>query len=190
MITINRYPFLDQKTNQIITPEPIVMESIELTSFEIVLKNKIIFAKIAKLPMPIVIVNNTEFDSFMTNLSSEALQKKYQEKLGDNPQQVLQNLFPRTLEADPNGPGSILSGMLSAIGITSSPNCSCKQRAIKMNEMGPDWCEQNLDTIITWLSEEAKRRRLPFIETVAKLIVKRAISKSRRLLAKTNAATQ
>ena len=190
MIKINRYPYTDQKTNKLVQLDPIVMESVQLLSFEIVFKNKIIFAKIEKFPIPIVLFTGNDFDEVIKNLSIEVLQNKFNEKMGDNPEETLQKLFPRTLEADPDGPGSILSGMLSAIGITSTPNCSCKQRAIKMNEMGPDWCEQNLDEIMSWLAEEAKKRKLPFIDAVARLIVKRAISKSRRLLAKQHAVAQ
>jgi aminoglycoside N3'-acetyltransferase len=79
--------------------------------------------------------------------------------------------------------------MLGSLGIRSAPTCSCKRRALEMNFRGPDWCEQNIDNIVGWLEEEAKKRRLPFIKTVAKLMVQRAISKSRRLLAKANAKT-
>ena len=107
--------------------------------------------------------------------------------LEPNPQEKLQNLFPKTLESDPDGPGSVLSNMISSLGIRSSPDCSCKKHAILMNEKGCDWCEENIDTIIGWLKEESAKRKLPFIESVAKLIVKRAIGTSRRLKRKQNA---
>ena len=50
-----------------------------------------------------------------------------------------------------------------------------------MNTNGPDWCEENLGTILDWLNEESKKRNLPFVRTVAKLMVQRAINKSRRI---------
>ena len=53
-----------------------------------------------------------------------------------------------------------------------------------MNEKGPDWCEQNLDQILGWLKEESTKRGMPFIETIAKIMVMKAIKKSRRLLEK------
>jgi hypothetical protein len=53
-----------------------------------------------------------------------------------------------------------------------------------MNEKGPDWCDQNMDTILSWLKEESTKRKLPFIESVARLVVQRAIKTSRRLKAK------
>lgn len=106
--------------------------------------------------------------------------------MGDDPQSYLQTFLPRTLEDDPDGPGTILSGMFGALGIKSSPTCSCKRHAIEMNTRGPEWCEQNLSTILSWLREESSKRNLPFIESIASLIVKRAINKSKRLLAKKN----
>lgn len=89
-----------------------------------------------------------------------------------------------TIMNDPTGPGTFLSKMLEKIGIKSSPNCSCKARAYKMNEMGPDWCEQNIDTVVGWLREEATKRKLPFVDFAGKLLVKRAIKLSRAALAK------
>ena len=35
--------------------------------------------------------------------------------------------------------------------------------------------------ILNWLNEESKKRNLPFVRTVAKLMVQRAINKSRRI---------
>ena len=61
--------------------------------------------------------------------------------------------------------------------------CSCRRHALEMNAQGNDWCEQNIDTIVGWLRDEAKRRKLPFIDAVGSLIVKRAIKKSRKILA-------
>ena len=52
-----------------------------------------------------------------------------------------------------------------------------------MNKNGNDWCEQNIDTVVGWLRDEAKRRNLPFLDAVGKLLVSRAIKKSRKLLA-------
>ena len=56
-----------------------------------------------------------------------------------------------------------------------------------MNTEGPDWCEENMGTILSWLEEEAGKRNLPFVRTVAKMMVQRAVSKSRRLKAKKQA---
>jgi hypothetical protein len=89
---------------------------------------------------------------------------------------------PQTLDDSPNGPGTMLSKMLSKIGINSTPNCSCRRRAIEMNNKGPDWCEQNTDMIVGWLREEAQKRKLPFVDFAGKLLIQRAIKMSRKAL--------
>lgn len=89
---------------------------------------------------------------------------------------------PQTLEDSPNGPGTILSKMLSKIGIKSTPNCSCRRRAVEMNNRGPDWCAENIDTIVGWLREEAEKRKLPFVDLAGKLLIQRAIKVSRKAL--------
>jgi hypothetical protein len=76
----------------------------------------------------------------------------------------------------PSGPGTELKKMLSKIGITATPTCSCNKRAQIMDENGVEWCKANTDTIVSWLREEATKRGLPFIDLAGKIIVKRAIS--------------
>lgn len=120
----------------------------------------------------------------LSPISKDMADMHFKARLGDDPQFFLQSLFPQTLDDDPNGPGTIFSNMLSVIGIKASENCSCKRHAIEMNIRGPEWCLNNLDTIISWLKEESAKRNLPFIETIAKMMVKKAISKSQRLLKK------
>lgn len=79
------------------------------------------------------------------------------------------------------GPGTELSKILSSIGINPKERgCSCKSRAKKMDKEGIAWCEENIETIVTWLQEEAARRRLPFLRAAGKLLVKKAIRNSRR----------
>ena len=89
---------------------------------------------------------------------------------------------PQTLEDFPNGPGTILSKMLSQIGIHSTPNCSCRRRAMEMNTRGPDWCAENIDTIVGWLREESEKRKLPFVDFAGKLLIQRSIKVSRKAL--------
>ena len=73
--------------------------------------------------------------------------------------------------------------MIKSVGIQMTDSCSCKKHALEMNEKGNDWCEQNIDTVVGWLRDEAKRRNLPFLDAIGKLLVGRAIKKSRKLLA-------
>lgn len=95
--------------------------------------------------------------------------------------------YPKHPKAGPvappaGGPGTELKALLAAWGITSSPTCSCNARAAEMDRRGSDWCasDEGMKTILGWLREEATKRRLPFVEAAAKLLVRRAIAKARK----------
>lgn len=183
-IKVQRYPYTDPKTNKIVSPPPIELNELNVT-FHDNPQTKIVVAKIQNFPVQVLLFGPRTYSSLAEIQDKEkTYENKLLDLLGEDPSSFLQKLLPKTLESDPNGPGSILSGMLSSLGIKSAPTCSCKRRALEMNSKGPDWCEKNIDQIVGWLGEEAKKRRLPFVKTVAKLMVQRAISKSRRLLAK------
>lgn len=81
------------------------------------------------------------------------------------------------------GAGTELKKMLAAVGIESTPNCACNRRAAEMDARGPDWCEENIDTIVGWLREEATKRNLPFLDAAGRLLVRRAIANARRAAA-------
>ena len=57
--------------------------------------------------------------------------------------------------------------------------CNCEQRARLMDLEGPDWCESNADLIVGWLREGANHYCLPFSERVARLLLRRAIHRTR-----------
>lgn len=76
------------------------------------------------------------------------------------------------------GPGTELSRVLKKFGFKITPNCSCRQRAILMNFLGAQWCSDNTDIILSWLEEEAKKRKVIFIKKLAKILVNNAIKKS------------
>lgn len=78
------------------------------------------------------------------------------------------------------GPGTQLKILLAQFGIKSTATCSCNARARTMDEKGPQWCEDNIDLIVSWLREEAQKRRLPFVEMAAKILIKRAIARARK----------
>lgn len=185
-VTVQASPFTDQKTNKIVTPPPLTLEELNVTYYDQP-HLKVIGAQIDRVPQQLTLFFGPTYDELGDDRSLSIFRKRLKEMLGDDPQSFLQNLFPKTLESDPDGPGSILSGMISTMGIKSTPNCSCRRHAIEMNTNGPDWCEENIGTILSWLEEEAKKRNLPFVRTVAKVMVQRAISKSRRLVAKKQA---
>lgn len=181
-VTLNRYPYKDPKTKQLNTPPPLVLSPLQFEFVDNSAK-KVIHANLLGFPYPIMLYGPRTYPE-VAEITRERLEKRLMKLLGDDIQEYLQKMIPRTLESEPDGPGSILSGMLETLGIKSSPTCSCKKRAIIMNDKGPDWCEENLSEILDWLKEESAKRKLPFVKTVAQMMVQRAIKKSRRLLAK------
>jgi hypothetical protein len=70
--------------------------------------------------------------------------------------------------------------LLKLLFVYSSQGCKCKTRAIYMNRMGNDWCEQNTETIVEWMKEEASNRGLPFLDAVGRMLVRRAIHNARK----------
>jgi hypothetical protein len=85
------------------------------------------------------------------------------------------------------GPGTELKKLLKLIGISATPVCQCNKRAQYMDLMGCDWCEENGETICDWLEEEASKRKLPFLRTPARLLIRRAIRNARAIAKKENA---
>lgn len=85
--------------------------------------------------------------------------------------------------APTHGPGTELKKLLSRVGITASPDCSCNARARLMDEneqREPGWVEANLDIVVSWLREEATKRGLPFVDMAGRMLVRRAIKNARR----------
>ena len=82
--------------------------------------------------------------------------------------------------APARGPGTELKKLLAVVGITATPDCSCNARAAEMDRQGCDWCEQNIDTIVGWLREQAEARGLPFLDVAGRMLVRRAIRNARR----------
>jgi hypothetical protein len=180
-ITLKIPKYTDDK-GKLIEPKPLKLSLLEITYLNNPTKHQY-SASIYGIPIQIGLWFNDDYIKNECHLKNSVdAENRLKELMKDDPQSFLQRLFPMTLEENPNGPGSILSGMISAIGIKSTPNCSCRKHALEMNEKGPDWCEQNIDTILGWLKVESQKRNLPFVESVARLMVNRAISKSKRLL--------
>jgi hypothetical protein len=85
-------------------------------------------------------------------------------------------------DVDPmvRGPGTELHRLLGRFGLHMKKGCACKARMVQMNKWGCDGCGENIDTIVEWLAEEAANRGLPFLNTVGRLLVKRAIHNARK----------
>jgi hypothetical protein len=77
--------------------------------------------------------------------------------------------------------GTALSALLKKFGINpDEKGCKCRLHAAHMDAAGCDWCEQNIETIVGWLREEATKRGLPFVDVAGRLLVRRAIRNARR----------
>jgi hypothetical protein len=177
-VTITLPKTSDQKGN-LITPPSFNLEFIQINYIDSP-SNKNVSAHIFPFPLPLKLWQGSEYE-LIGDWTQKQAEDRVLELLGADIQKSLNDLYPPTLENDPDGPGSILSKMLSRIGIKSSPTCGCKQRAITMNKNGIEWCENNIDTILGWLKEESAKRNIPFVEIVAKVVVSRAINKSKKL---------
>jgi hypothetical protein len=180
-ITINPPPYTDH-SGKLINPPPLELSVLDVTYSDNPI-NKIVNASVRNIPGHITLLKDESYTA-AGDYTQSFIENRLREVLGSDPAKTLRSQFPKTLEEDPDGPGTILSGMISSIGIKSTPNCSCRRHAIEMNTKGPDWCEANIDIILGWLKEESTKRNLPFVEMVAKLMVQRAIKTSRRILKK------
>ena len=77
--------------------------------------------------------------------------------------------------------GTLLKKSLQRIGISPQPKkCKCNDHAAIMDKRGPDWCQQNETTILEWMHTEADRMHLPFSQTVARMLLRRAINKAKK----------
>jgi len=189
-ITLLPPPFTNDN-NQVVRPSPIVFDYLNVSYVDTPM-NKNVSAYINGLPGSFTLFSGPQYDMIgdWTQEQAETTLRSHLGQTAEQIQKTLQSIFPKTLEQNPNGPGSILTGMISSLGIKSSSNCSCRRHALEMNDNGPDWCEQNMTTILSWLKEESHKRSLPYVEMVAKAMVQRAINKSRRLLEKERANEQ
>lgn len=174
-------PQYSDHNNKIISPQQIVLNELNVTYCDDETR-QVYYAKIDKIPNSVILFSGDDY-SKNSPINKQIGENKLRETLTDDPTKFLRSLFPKTMEENPNGPGSMLSNMIKKIGIVMTQGCSCRRHAIEMNEKGNDWCEENIDTIVKWLREEAEKRRLPFFDSVGKLMVYRAIKKSRKLLA-------
>jgi len=180
-ITINPPPLLDFN-NKLLSPPPLVLSELNVFYHDNPTA-KTVTATIQNIPGQIILLKDKDYEE-AGDYTQSFIEEVLRLRLGPDIASKLRSMFPKTLEEHPNGAGTILSGMISSLGIKSTPNCACRQHAIEMNEKGPDWCEQNLVQILGWLKEESHKRSLPFIETIAKIMVMKAIKKSHRLLEK------
>lgn len=88
---------------------------------------------------------------------------------------MLRDKYSRDVDPMVRGPGTELHRLLGKFGIHMAKGCSCKGRMVQMNKWGCDGCRENMDVIVGWLREEAAKRRLPFVEMAARILIRKAI---------------
>lgn len=91
-------------------------------------------------------------------------------------------LHPSFAPPPDHGPGTELKKLLAAwpFYITSTESCPCNARAGEMNARGVEWCEENTETIVGWLREQAAERGLPFFDAAGRILVRRAIKLAKK----------
>jgi hypothetical protein len=86
--------------------------------------------------------------------------------------------------------GTELSKLLKRFGIEPTPTCSCRAKANEMDAWGCDEASKpdRIEDVVGVMRAEAKARGLPFLDTAARLLVKRAIHNARIAEAKRSAS--
>jgi len=178
-ISITPPPFTNN-LGKVVYPDTLVLDNLDLVFTDNPI-NKTVSVNLLGIQTPINLWSGSEYDAVgdWTQAQAEA---KLTERLGDDPAAFLRSLFPKTLEEYPNNPGTVLVKVLKNQGVVISDNCSCTKNILEMNQKGNDWCVENIEKIVAWLKVEANNLKIVFIDSVAKLLIMRAIKKSRRLL--------
>lgn len=125
--------------------------------------------------MTLCILKQRDGKWYCINCNGSPLKGNYKRVCKNN-----RKLQPTTVVGFPQGPGVELKRLLRKIGIVPEANCKCKDHAKQMDDLGVDWCEANIEQVIDWMAEEAKKRGYPFLRKAGRILVKRAIKNARR----------
>jgi len=86
--------------------------------------------------------------------------------------------YPRSQKGT-QGPGTELKALLAKIGIHASPTCGCNKMAKKMDEWGQESLN-HIEEIVDVMEETAKKRKLPFLRTAGRILVRQACRIARK----------
>lgn len=78
-----------------------------------------------------------------------------------------------------SGPGTELKALLAKIGIHASPTCGCNKMARKMDEWGQESLN-HIEEIVDVMEATARKRKLPFLRTAGRILVRQACRISRK----------
>ena len=78
--------------------------------------------------------------------------------------------------------GTALSELLSGPPFFIEKKTGCRSGDHKriMDSWGCEKCEERIDTISSWLREEATKRGMPYFDAVGKILIRRAIVLAKR----------
>lgn len=83
---------------------------------------------------------------------------------------------PAQFKSTPSkGPGTELKRLLAKVGIVAGASCKCNAMAARMDYEGGNWCLSNVDEILSVMRDEAQRRSMPFVDTVGRMLIRRAV---------------
>jgi hypothetical protein len=83
-------------------------------------------------------------------------------------------------KALPSGPGTELKKLLATIGIHATPTCKCNKMAAKMDAWGWEESLNHIEEIVDVMEQTAKKRKLPFVRTAGRTLVRIACWKAKR----------
>jgi hypothetical protein len=135
------------------------------------------------------VLSRAEIDGDNVTLTSEAyraLLSKYRPPQrppapAKSPRAARENTNePRLPAPPPSGPGTELKKLLATIGIHATPTCKCNKMAKQMDAWGWEESLKHIDEIVTVMEETAKKRKLPFVRTAGKTLVRIACWKAKR----------
>jgi hypothetical protein len=81
--------------------------------------------------------------------------------------------------SQPSGPGTELKALLAKIGIHASPTCGCNKMAKKMDAWGQESLN-HIEEIVDVMEDTAKKRKLPFLRTAGRILVRQACRLARK----------
>jgi hypothetical protein len=85
----------------------------------------------------------------------------------------------RTESSGHLGPGTELKALLAKIGIHASPTCGCNKMAKQMDVWGQESLN-HIEEIVDVMEETAKMRKLPFLRTAGRILVRQACRIARK----------
>jgi hypothetical protein len=116
----------------------------------------------------VVTLTEDVYASLLRQYSGKTLTEVLADKLGATP--------------TAGGPGTELTKLLGRFGVVEKPGCKCKSTAAKMNRWGCDECAkpERVEEVLAVMRAEAANRGLPFLDTIGRMLIRRAIANARR----------